>query len=45
MKKGDAVKPSLSDNTVVLNVEGRDALLFAGNGFVQVKNIQYKGSK
>jgi hypothetical protein len=35
----------LSDNTVVINLEGRDALLFAGNGFVQVKDIQYIGSK
>ena len=45
LKKGDIVKTSLSDNTVVLNLEGRDALLFAGNGFVQVKDIQYIESK
>jgi len=45
LKKGDVVKTSLSDNTVVLNVEGKDALLFAGNGYVQVKDFQYTGSK
>jgi len=35
----------ISDNVVVLNLEGRDALLFADNGFVLVKVIQYTGSK
>lgn len=45
LKKGDVIKTSLSDNTVVLNLEGRDALLFASNVFVQVKDIQYTESK
>lgn len=40
LSKGDVVKTSLSDSTLVLKVEGNDALLFTGRQFVVAHGVQ-----
>lgn len=39
-KKGDVVKTSLSDSTLVLRVEKNDALLFDGRQFIVAQGVQ-----
>ena len=39
-KKGDIVKTSLSDKTIILEVKNNDALLFNRNQFVVANNIK-----
>lgn len=40
LSKGDVVKTSLSDSTLVLKVEGNEALLFTGSQFVVAHGVQ-----
>lgn len=40
LNKGDVIKTSLSDSTMVLKVEGNDALLFTGRQFVVAHGVQ-----
>ncbi len=40
LNKGDVVKTSLTDSTLVLKVEGDKALLFTGNQFVVAHGVQ-----
>lgn len=41
LEKGDIIKTSLSDNTVVLDVEDKKAVLFSKNQFVIVSGIDF----
>lgn len=41
LEKGDIIKTSLSDNTVVLDVEDKKAVLFSENQFVIVSGIDF----
>ena len=41
LEKGDIIKTSLSDNTVVLDVEDKKAVLFSKNQFVMVSGIDF----
>lgn len=45
LKKGDVVKTSLSDSTLVLKVEKDDALLFTGSQFVVAHEVQKENDK
>lgn len=43
LRKGDVFQTNTSDQTVVLDVYGSDALLFAGKHFIQATNIRQDG--
>lgn len=43
IKRGDVVKTSLSDATIVLEVKGEDALLFDGRQYIEAYGIQRDG--
>ena len=45
IKRGDVVKTSLSDATIVLEVKGEDALLFDGRQYIEAHGIQRDGEK
>lgn len=45
LNKGDVVKTSLSDSTLVLKIEGNDALLFTGRQFVVAHGVQKDNDK
>mgnify|MGYP000878052324 FL=1 len=45
LEKGDNIKTSLSDNTVVLDVEDKRATLFTGTQFVVAGGIDYNEEK
>ena len=41
IRKGDIIKTSLSDNTVILDVVDKKAILFSGNQFVIASGISF----
>ena len=45
LQKGDTIRTSLSDNTIVLDIEDNRATLFTGNQFVVVGGIDFNEKK
>lgn len=45
LQKGDTIRTSLSDNTIVLDIEDNRATLFTGNQFVVVGGIDFNERK
>ncbi|HAP5855321.1 TPA: hypothetical protein IU341_000491 [Enterococcus faecalis] len=45
LQKGDRIRTSLSDNTIVLDIEDNRATLFTGNQFVVAGGIDFNEKK
>lgn len=45
LEKGDTIRTSLSDNTIVLYIEGNRATLFTGGQFVVAGGIDFNEKK
>ena len=45
LEKGDVIKTTLSDNTMVLDARDNQAILFTGNQFVIAPDIKFNGEK